>query len=308
MPRHSSKIKYETLRGQKSFKKEEKKKSFQLLFAVSFFYYYYYSVQFFMSFDQQAEERNKSPSSLCTHSCALSACGWKRDESVNRGRFRCSHSLSEANSVAVITVNLLCHSAAISSHSFISFPILFTAPCSYLIRQPSRFHKSPFSALQEAKVALWAEGSVMASIRLRVKSQQDLLSFCYVAWSEAWDYVGQTFESESFPFFFLLAAIFAQLLGSTCSNLLYQIVSPQRKKREQELQRTKKKAASTKNPSSCNGCFYKHLKGRVWRRTGCGSLSSAMLWPFWTSFNPCGLVCATDWATKRWSTNHTARV
>lgn len=205
------KIKYETLRGQKSFKKEEKKKSFQLLFAVSFFYYYYYSVQFFMSFDQQAEERNKSPSSLCTHSCALSACGWKRDESVNRGRFRCSHSLSEANSVAVITVNLLCHSAAISSHSFISFPILFTAPCSYLIRQPSRFHKSPFSALQEAKVALWAEGSVMASIRLRVKSQQDLLSFCYVAWSEAWDYVGQTFESESFPFFFFAGCHFCSV-------------------------------------------------------------------------------------------------
>lgn len=190
-------------------RRRRKVSSFFLLYL--FFYYYYYSVQFFMSFDQQAEERNKSPSSLCTHSCALSACGWKRDESVNRGRFRCSHSLSEANSVAVITVNLLCHSAAISSHSFISFPILFTAPCSYLIRQPSRFHKSPFSALQEAKVALWAEGSVMASIRLRVKSQQDLLSFCYVAWSEAWDYVGQTFESESFPFFFFAGCHFCSV-------------------------------------------------------------------------------------------------
>lgn len=228
-------------------RRRRKVSSFFLLYLF-FYYYYYYSVQFFMSFDQQAEERNKSPSSLCTHSCALSACGWKRDESVNRGRFRCSHSLSEANSVAVITVNLLCHSAAISSHSFISFPILFTAPCSYLIRQPSRFHKSPFSALQEAKVALWAEGSVMASIRLRVKSQQDLLSFCYVAWSEAWDYVGQTFESESFPFFFLLAAIFAQLLGSTCSNLLYQIVSPQRKKGSRSYKGQKKKSSINKEP------------------------------------------------------------
>lgn len=45
--------------------------------------------------------------------------------------------------------------------------------------------------------------------------------------SEARDYVGQTLESESAPF---VAAIFIQLLGSTRSNLLYQRVSPERKR------------------------------------------------------------------------------
>lgn len=88
-------------------------------------------------------QRSKAFSSLCTHSSAPSACGWRRDESVNRGRFRRSLSLSEANSIAVITVNLLCHSAAISSNAFISFPIVLTASSSSLIRHRRGFRSHP---------------------------------------------------------------------------------------------------------------------------------------------------------------------
>lgn len=88
-------------------------------------------------------QRSKAFSSLCTHSSAPSACGWRRDESVNRGRFRRSLSLSEANSIAVITVNLLCHSAAISSNAFISFPIVLTASSSSLIRHRRDFRSHP---------------------------------------------------------------------------------------------------------------------------------------------------------------------
>lgn len=80
-------------------------------------------------------QRSKASSSHCTHSWAPSACGWRGDESSNRGRFCRSLALSEANSAAVITANLLCHSAAISSNAFISFPKPFTASSSFLIRQ-----------------------------------------------------------------------------------------------------------------------------------------------------------------------------
>lgn len=77
----------------------------------------------------------------------------------------------------------------------------------------------------------------MASICLRVKSQQ---AFHHVVMlrSEAWDYVGQTLESESAPF---VAAIFIQLLGSTRSNLLYQRVSPWRKREGAGVTKDEKK-------------------------------------------------------------------
>lgn len=104
-------------------------------FAVSSFFHVLWSIS--------RRQRSKAFSSLCTHSCAPSACGWRRDESVNRGRFRRSLSLSEANSIAVITVNLLCHSAAISSNTFISFPIVFTASSSFLIRHRQDFRSHP---------------------------------------------------------------------------------------------------------------------------------------------------------------------
>lgn len=120
---------------------EEKvsRKSFQHFAVSSFFSECFFHVLWSIS----RRQRSKAFSSLCTHSCAPSACGWRRDESVNRGRFRRSLSLSEANSIAVITVNLLCHSAAISSNTFISFPIVFAASSSFLIRHRQDFRSHP---------------------------------------------------------------------------------------------------------------------------------------------------------------------
>lgn len=114
-------------------------KSFKLFAASSFFSQCFLHVLWSIS----RRQGSKAFSSLCTHSCALSACGWRRDESVNRGRFRRSLSLSEANSIAVITLNLLCHSAAISSNTFISFPIVLTASSSSLIRHRWDFRSHP---------------------------------------------------------------------------------------------------------------------------------------------------------------------
>lgn len=104
-------------------------------------FFFFFRVFFHVLWSIGRRQRSKAFSSLCTHSCALPACGWRRDESVNRGRFR--RSLSEANSIAVITVNLLCHSAAISSNTFISFPIVFTASSSFLIRHRQDFWSHP---------------------------------------------------------------------------------------------------------------------------------------------------------------------
>lgn len=131
-----------TLQEEKVFKKK-----FPAFSLFSFFFLLYLlffsSVFFHVLWSISRRQRSKAFSSLCTHSCALSACGWRRDESVNRGRFRRSLALSEANSIAVITANLLCHSAAISSNTFISFPIVFTASSSFLIRHRQDFRSHP---------------------------------------------------------------------------------------------------------------------------------------------------------------------
>lgn len=126
-----------TLRTQCRRRKFQEKVSSFLLYLPLF------RVFFHVLWSISRRQRSKAFSSLCTRSCAPSACGWRRDESVNRGRFRRSLSLSEANSVAVITVNLLCHSAAISSNTFISFPIVFTASSSFLIRHHQDFRSHP---------------------------------------------------------------------------------------------------------------------------------------------------------------------
>lgn len=76
---------------------------------------------------------------------------------MNRGRFRRSLALSEANSIAVITVNLLCHSAAISSNTFISFPMVFAASSSFLIGhcQDFRSHSLVLCSRRDGSLSLW---------------------------------------------------------------------------------------------------------------------------------------------------------
>lgn len=122
----------------RKWKFEEKVSSFLLYLFLNIFFLFFHVL-----WSISRRQRSKAFSSLCTHSCAPSACGWRRDESVNRGRFHRSLSLSEANSIAVITVNLLCHSAAISSNTFISFPIAFAASSSFLIRHRQDFRSHP---------------------------------------------------------------------------------------------------------------------------------------------------------------------
>lgn len=82
-------------------------------------------------------------------------------------------------------------------------------------------------------------------------------------------------ESESTPF---VAAIFIQLLGSTRSNLLYQRVSPWGKREGAGVTKDEKnvKTASTKSTNPGKDGFQKLSKGRGWKRTGCGSRSSAL--------------------------------
>ena len=135
-------------------------RKFQEKVSIFFFFCCIFSfhVVFQFLWSTSRRQRSKAFSSLCAHSCALSACGWRRDESVNRGRFRSSLSLSEANSIAVITGNLLCHSAAISSNAFISFPIVFTASSSFLIRQHHDFQKSPFSVFHRRRDRSLSQG------------------------------------------------------------------------------------------------------------------------------------------------------
>lgn len=108
---------YETTAGGESFEKK---------FLSSFLFFFFccivsFHVAFHVLWSTSRRQRSKAFSSLCARSCAPSACGWRGDESVNGGRFRRSLLLSEAGSVAVITANLLCHSAAISPNAFISF-------------------------------------------------------------------------------------------------------------------------------------------------------------------------------------------
>lgn len=154
--------------GKEEKKFQEKVPSF-FFFCCIFFFTVCVCVCFFshVLWSTGRRRRSKASSSRCTRSCAPSACGWRRrDESVNRGRLR------SAKPTALLWSLLISFATLPPSpqKTSISFP---AASSSFLIKASSRFfQKSPFGAPQAGKSAVWARGSAMASICLRVKSQR----------------------------------------------------------------------------------------------------------------------------------------